>query len=628
MNSLPQKKWTSHRLIPFILLVALTFIFFQLGIRPLNNPDEGRYTQVALNMVTNNDYVIPHMLGMPFFDKPPIYYWLQLISIKIFGSSTFSIRFFPAVFAFAMFALVWWVSSRVVQSLVAGLLISLVMISFPLYYVASRYADMNLEVTVFIGGALLFFFLGYSKTLSNPQHRKYFYLAYICAGLGFLTKGMIGIVFPAAIIGIWIFYFRKWKLIWQARPLAGIIIVLAIALPWVVMAAHRNPEFLYRFFVEQQFVRFTSTEHKFNNMMPWWFYLATLPGFLGAWFIPLAVKLFNLMFKRQPACSGQNALQVDNQSRSGYPSEPSQDTAPIPTQRGARADLKREYVGLASIWVVFVIIFFSIPQSKLLGYVSPALPALAIIIGLSVWEGLLGCASKLKTPRIIIALLVFNIMVTALLPISLKVLGLHSKWAGTSGDLGVITALSLLYIGLALIVLLGKFSAVSRLAVVIVGCFMLMILLNYACAYAKFNTSSYNVAAFIKQYNSKVKSTPITKVYTVAPVYLPDLKFYSPLQVYITGPWQELAATELTDSDISRTVHYCFAHSRLHHKCRDFATETDFYQKWQDQTLIYAVVRAERLQDQTWLSQLNGVNILFVDKFQGLALISNHKVNP
>ena len=180
---------------------------------------------------------------------------------------------------------------------------------------------------------------------STRERRICFWLAWLAIALGIMTKGLIGLVFPAMIVGVWVVLCNRWRELPQWYFVSGIALLLLVCLPWFIAVQQANPQFFHYFFVYQQFERFTSGG--FNNALPFWFYvpvvlLASLP-----WSIWL------------PACLREQWRLV----RANNPS----------TATDSRQ--------LLLLWPLLILIFFSIPASKIVGYIVPILPPLSLLLG-------------------------------------------------------------------------------------------------------------------------------------------------------------------------------------------------------------------------------------------------------
>ncbi|HEY9104739.1 phospholipid carrier-dependent glycosyltransferase [Chitinimonas sp.] len=321
-----------------LLVLLLPWFLLLTGVRPLSVPDEGRYPEIAREMLLSGDFITPRINGAVFLDKPALYYWLQAVSMQFFGVSATSIRLMPALFGvagcLAVFAAGWrWFGRR------AAWLSALVLASSPLYFMASQYANLDLEVATWIALSLLAFMVGRQAT-DPARRRAWLWAAYLAGGLGALTKGLIGFVLPALVIFAWMLWRRRWRELpsWQLYwlPLA----VLLVCLPWYAAVQWYNPQFLHFFFVYQQFQRYTGGG--FNNAFPAWFYLAVLALTLLPWsfWLPGALR------------HGWQNRHVGN-----------------------------ETYALLFAWPLAILLFFSLPASKIVSYILPVTFPLALLLG-------------------------------------------------------------------------------------------------------------------------------------------------------------------------------------------------------------------------------------------------------
>lgn len=323
----------------FLVIILAALYFLWLGTYPYFTPDEGRYSEVAREMLASGDFITPRVNGVAFLDKPVLYYWLQAASMRLFAISEWSVRFFPALYGI-IGCLAVYLAARRLFGRRTGILSAVILASSPLYFGASHYANLDLEVAVLISISLLAFITG-TETAGRAR-TLLLMTAYLFAALACLTKGLIGIAFPVMIIGAWIVLLSRWKLLLTMHLPAGMILFAAIALPWFAMVQNANPEFLHYFFVTQQVSRFVSTG-EFNNKAPLWFYLPVI--IVG--FLPWTAFMLQAM-----------AARIRNCWRALHASEL-----------------------FFVLWVVIIFAFFSIPSSKTASYILPIFPALAILTG-------------------------------------------------------------------------------------------------------------------------------------------------------------------------------------------------------------------------------------------------------
>lgn len=305
-------------------------------IRPLEVPDEARYADVARWMAQHDDWLIPRINGLPFLHKPPLYFWLEAAAIRAFGQHLLVDRWVSIAAGVLLCGCVYWLvlsftDRRQALWSVAALALS------PLFFAGSQFADMNMLVGALIALSLTFALLAARIDTPAPL---YWVGAYAAAGLALLAKGLIGIVLPGAIYVAWAAWSGRKDWIVKAVSVPGLIVLTLIALPWFLMVEAEIPGFLRYFVVYHHFQRYFETG--FNNQVGAWFYPALLL---------LAVLPFLLpLYERRRELRAQDA---------------------------AGQELQR----LGIVWFLVVLLFFSVPKSKLAGYIFPIFPAFAILVG-------------------------------------------------------------------------------------------------------------------------------------------------------------------------------------------------------------------------------------------------------
>lgn len=323
-----------------LLVLLIVFSLLMTDARPLNIPDEGRYPEVAREMLLSGDFITPRNNGVVFLDKPVLYYWLQALSFALFGVETWTARLFPALSSVLGVFMVF-IATRRLYSRRAAWLAAMVLACQPLWYLSSQYADMNMKVGVWIVVSLLAFLLADHET--GTLRGRWLLLAYAAAGAAILTKGLIGMVLPGLVAGAWVLLRGRWRDLGNYGLAWGIPLIIAINLPWYAMVQRANPDFLHYFFVYQQLERYAASG--FNNAQPWWYYLAILGGGLLPWTFLLPGASRHLWRRwRQEGDDGRRHL-------------------------------------LLLLWPWLILLFFTLPESKISSYLLPAIPPLAIALG-------------------------------------------------------------------------------------------------------------------------------------------------------------------------------------------------------------------------------------------------------
>lgn len=325
------------------LIVLFAVIYLALtALRPLANPDEGRYTAIPREMLASGEWILPHLNGFLYFYKPPLVYWMEAGAIALFGDNLVGLRLVPAFFGI-LGIVATYLFARRIYGRMTGLLSAIVLGSCLVYAMLSQIILLDMGVAAFICAGLFAFFAALLEERSKAKRDWLFCAGMALTALALMCKGLIAIVIPGGILFFWILLLNQWYRLKGQAWIAGIITFLVIALPWHI-AAWRSSEHWFDFYViHEHFLRYTSDVS--SRSEPFWFFFALFPVGLVPWvlFLPQAWA---------------DAL------------------------RGAWRNRKERSVEWAmTIWIVFVLVFFSISKSKLIPYVLPIYPALAILVG-------------------------------------------------------------------------------------------------------------------------------------------------------------------------------------------------------------------------------------------------------
>jgi 4-amino-4-deoxy-L-arabinose transferase-like glycosyltransferase len=324
-----------------VTIFAGILFTFMLGNRPLSVPDEGRYVEIPREMVVSGDYLTPRLNGVKYFEKPPLFYWFEAFSIKLFGLHEFTLRLWPALLALFGCLAVAVAGARIFGRL-AGLLSALVLATSFLYYALSRVIILDLPVSILLTIALLSFLMG-THEAPGIKRRLYVWGFYAFSALAVLAKGLIGILIPSMVISAWILLLGEWRLLKTLYLPSGITLFLLIAAPWHVMVGIANPEFFNFYFIHEHFVRYLTRVH--GRYEPFWFFIPVLLLGLFPW----------------------SAFLIQAMKHS------------IPSSWRERRE-HRDALFLI-FWAGLVFLFFSASSSKLVPYILPVLPPLALLIG-------------------------------------------------------------------------------------------------------------------------------------------------------------------------------------------------------------------------------------------------------
>jgi 4-amino-4-deoxy-L-arabinose transferase-like glycosyltransferase len=337
-----------------VSVFVLIWLSFTAWLRPLALPDEGRYVGVAWEMALNSDWSVPLLNGLPFFHKPPLFYWLTAASLSVFGPVEFAGRIAPIFGAF-IGSMAGYIFVRFWLNKEFALAFLVTLLAFPAWFLGAQYANLDMLVAGLISVTTIL--LGHVCLLiaSNKAYKTWLVVAYACAALGLLAKGLIGVALPAAVIVSWLLLTRQWRSIWKLVSLPGLLLFFAIASPWFIAMHLKYDGFSQYFFVEQHFKRFTSSS--FNNVRPVYFFPVVLLAIALPWW-PWLVRFLWL---------GGSTSQFRS----------------VAMQNGGGIESKiRSFMW---VWFLVILLFFSIPSSKLIGYILPTIVPLAYLMSMRIF---------------------------------------------------------------------------------------------------------------------------------------------------------------------------------------------------------------------------------------------------
>jgi 4-amino-4-deoxy-L-arabinose transferase-like glycosyltransferase len=326
-----------------LLLAAFCgFLFFYgLGTFGLVGADEPRYAQVAREMLERSDWVTPTLLGKPWLEKPALYYWETMVAFRAFGVSDRAARIPSALDAALLVGAIYFFLRRFrLGSEMDGALIA-ASCAGVVGFAHAAATDMPLAACFSI--ALLGWYAWYES-----GRRIYLAVFYIFIALGTLAKGPVAPALAAVIIFLFVALKRDWRAIARTLWIPGILLYLVVALPWYVAVQMRNPEFFRVFVLEHNLARFSA--NVYHHPQPFWFYLPVFLLALMPWTLALIVAVWERV-------------------------------------RLIWVERTRAFLGTENSWALFLLIwmlvpvlFFSASQSKLPGYILPAVPAGALLV--------------------------------------------------------------------------------------------------------------------------------------------------------------------------------------------------------------------------------------------------------
>ena len=344
----------------FLILFLLVVSFFTLLIGndglSLTHPDEVFYMQTVKEMMNRHEWLVPYIFDAPQFEKPIMTYWLMILAVKVFGLTPFAARFIPALFGIigvlATYALAFWISRKKTTAFLSGVVLAT---SF-IWVALSRAVLTDMVFSVWVLLSVAFFYDGYL----HPSRKNWgIMLAFVFAGIAVLTKGVLGAIFPFGIAIAFLLYRKDIKFLGCWTTFFGMILFLAIALPWHLYCYNQfGRSFIDEYWQNVHVRRIFEAEHQKSNT--WYFYLLTIFTGVFPWslfLVPAGLFIRQLWAKQK-------------------------DWQP--------------HVMFLLFWIVLVFGVVQAAQSKLASYVFPVFPAIAILLGIY-FEAVLSRTLEAKT---------------------------------------------------------------------------------------------------------------------------------------------------------------------------------------------------------------------------------------
>ncbi|MBI5447351.1 MAG: glycosyltransferase family 39 protein [Gammaproteobacteria bacterium] len=339
-------KMKNHRLTwlkdIFILFCLIGFFFFfALGNRPLASPDEARYSEIPREMLVSGDFITPHLNGINYFEKPPLLYWAQTLSFKIGGFNEWAARTPTALFAL-LGCLITYCLGRYIYTRQTGLMAAGILASSLLYFSMAHVLTIDMMLSCILTASLSCLLFALNLPPSQKKQLVFCYGFYLFTGLAVLTKGLVGVLLPGAILFSWLLLLNRWKQLKNLSLFTGILLFTVIIIPWHYLVQIQHPEFFNFYIIEQQFLRFFTLSA--GRYQPAWFFLVIIL----AGFFPWTVFLVQAL---------SSSLKKVLKNKKKYSNEL-----------------------FLLLWAGIVFLFFSASKSKLIPYILPVFPPLSLLI--------------------------------------------------------------------------------------------------------------------------------------------------------------------------------------------------------------------------------------------------------
>ena len=355
-----------------IIVIFLLIYIVPLRVAPIAIPDEARYSEIPREMIASGDWIVPHLNGLRYFEKPVMGYWLNANSIMTFGENGFATRF-PSALATGISALMlFFMARRFSGGYLSAILTVSIFLSFFEVFAVGSFSVLDGPLSLFITSTMIFYFFAVLET-NSLKNNLFLGLSGVSCGLSFLTKGFIAFVIPLIIIVPFMIWERRLKDLLKSLWIPALSAVL-VSLPWALLIDIHEPDFWHFFFWNEHIKRFMSegAQHKES----FWYFFKLLPAAVLPWtfLIPAAwlgirKRMFNDSIMRFAIC-----------------------------------------------WFLFPFLFFSASSGKLLTYILLCFPPLAVLLAAGILNYLAsGRKRAFKIGALLFTLLIF--VIAMILPV-------------------------------------------------------------------------------------------------------------------------------------------------------------------------------------------------------------------
>lgn len=330
--------------LPWILLGALWFA--TAPVRPLLDPDEGRYAEIPREMLASGDWITPRLDDLKYFEKPPLQYWATAAAYSAFGLTEWTARLWTVGLGFLCLPMVFvWTSRR--YGCAAGYAALTALAVSPYFELLGHLNLLDAGFTFWLTAALFAFTTAQCETVGSRRERLLMLAAWLAAALAVLSKGIVVGVLVGSTMVLYTLVERDWRSWRRLHAVLGVSLFLLVTLPWLIAVSLRNPSFPAFFFIHEHFARFLTTVHQ--RVEPWWYFLALL--LIGAlpWLSATGAAIRRAWFD-------------------------------------SSSDINFKPLKFLLLFSAVTLLFFSASESKLAPYVLPIMPPLAAIVGSCVGE--------------------------------------------------------------------------------------------------------------------------------------------------------------------------------------------------------------------------------------------------
>jgi 4-amino-4-deoxy-L-arabinose transferase len=323
----------------FVVIIGIFVLLYilPLGIRPIIIPDESRYAEIPREMIASGDWVVPRLNGLRYFEKPVMGYWLNALSIKLFGENAFAARF-PSAAATGLSALmIFLLVRRFSGEITAATLAALIFLTSFIVYGIGTFNVLDSMLAMFVTASMTSFFFAHNAEPSKKKKNVFLLLFGVFCGFAFLTKGFLAFAIPVVAIVPFMIWEGRFKELFII-PWLPIIAAVLVVIPWAVMVHFKAPDFWHFFVWIEHIKRFLSSEAQHHESF--WYYIYLFPAAALPWTFLFPAAILGVK----------------------------------------KTGIKTSITRYAICWFFFPFLFFTVSKGKILTYILPCFPPFAMLM--------------------------------------------------------------------------------------------------------------------------------------------------------------------------------------------------------------------------------------------------------
>lgn len=338
------------------ILIACYFLYFcAMGNYPLIDVDETRYVTMSRDLFNTGDWMTLNLNGHYFFEKPPLYFWMEALSFGLFGKVSEATARIPVALCATFGVFLVYFLGRKISSKKYGLISALIIASSLEYIMLARVAILDMLLTVCIAASI---FAGFYTLFCKDNFKKYFWwLAYIFAGFAVMAKGIPGVAIPALTLFFAYLISGKWKELFKPLYIIpGIIFFLIISLPWHIVMLQTHGQLFFQEYIYKHHIERFVNSNELGRKEPFYYFIAVFAIGFVPWIFSFVAQI--VLYLKKQLKETKNYFTKFN------------DLQPL-----------AQFMVLNVIYFLVVFVFFSSASTKLPTYILPAMFPAALILG-------------------------------------------------------------------------------------------------------------------------------------------------------------------------------------------------------------------------------------------------------